>query len=116
MNLPKFEKLLGAIAIDLDGTLLNNQTQLSERNHQALERCIELGIPIIIATSHPNRIFNRIFPKDLASRCSFIVMNGALSLGNPPLNGYIKETLPEKTLQGIIDTALKYDAHIRITI
>lgn len=116
MNLPEFDKLPGAIAIDLDGTLLNSQAQLSERNRHALERCIKLGIPIIIATSRPARIFNRIFPKDLASTCSLIVMNGALSVGNPPLNGYIKETLTEKTSRGIIDTALKYDPDTHITI
>lgn len=116
MNLPKFDKLPGAIAIDLDGTLLNSQSQCSERNRHALERCIELGIPIIIATSRPARIFNRIFPKDLASRCSFIVMSGAIAVGNPPLNGYIKEILSEKTSRGIIDTALKYDPHTHVTI
>ena len=68
MNLPKFEKLPGAIAIDLDGTLLNSHTQLSERNHTALQNCIERGIAVIIATSRPVRIFNRIFPPDLAAR------------------------------------------------
>ena len=116
MNLLKFTKLPGAIAIDLDGTLLNSQTQLSERNYSALERCIELSIPIIIATSRPARIFNRIFPPDLATRCSFVLMNGALAVGNSPLSGYIKETLPEKTMRGIINTALEYDPHTRITI
>ena len=81
MNIPKFTKLPGAIAIDLDGTLLNSHTQLSERNWMALEKCIKRGIPIIIATSRPARIFNRIFPQDLAARCSFILMNGALAVG-----------------------------------
>jgi Cof subfamily protein (haloacid dehalogenase superfamily) len=116
MNLPKFDKLPGAIAIDLDGTLLNSQTQLSERNCNALEKCIEHGIPVIIATSRPARIFNRIFPPDLAGLCSLIIMNGALAIGKPPLCGIIKQILPEKIIRGIIYTALEYDPHTRITI
>ena len=43
MNLPKFTKLPGAVAIDLDGTLLNSKTQLSERNRAALEKCMNAG-------------------------------------------------------------------------
>ena len=116
MNIPEFKKLPHAVAIDLDGTLLNSRTELSERNRQALERCLERDIPIIIATSRPARIFNRIFPQNLAQKCSFILMNGALAKGNPPLTGYIKENLPYKTLRGIIDCALKEDSHVRITL
>lgn len=116
MNLPEFKTLPRAIAIDLDGTLLNSQTQLSERNQHALSQCFEQGIPIIIATSRPARIFNRIFPQYLAQKCSFILMNGALAKGNPPLSGYIKENLPSETLRGIIDCALEEDPHIRITL
>jgi HAD superfamily hydrolase (TIGR01484 family) len=116
MNLPKFEKLPGAIAIDLDGTLLNSHTQLSERNHTALQNCIERGIAVIIATSRPVRIFNSIFPPDLAARCSLIIMNGALAVGRFPLSGKIKQILPEKIIRGIINTALGYDSHTRITI
>jgi len=47
MNLPKFTKLPGAVAVDLDGTLLNSHTQLSVRNRAALEKCIECGIPML---------------------------------------------------------------------
>ena len=116
MNLPEFNKLPGAIAIDLDGTLLDSHTQLSERNHKALGRCIEFGIPVIIATSRPARIFNRIFPPDLAERCSLVIMNGALAIGKPPLSGQVKQTLPEKTIRRIIQTTLEYDSQTRITI
>jgi Cof subfamily protein (haloacid dehalogenase superfamily) len=116
MNLPEFTKLPGAIAIDLDGTLLNSHSQLSDRNRLALEKCIELGIPIIIATSRPARIFKRIFPPELAEKCSLIIMNGALAVGKSPLNGRIKQTLPEKTIRDIVTVAQQYDPQVRITI
>ncbi len=116
LNLPAFSKLPGAVAIDLDGTLLNSQTQLSGRNRKVLERCIKRNIPVIIATSRPARIFNRIFPQDLATNCSFILMNGAIAKGNPPLSGYFKETLPNEFAQSIVSLASEFDSRIRITL
>jgi Cof subfamily protein (haloacid dehalogenase superfamily) len=116
MNLPIFTKLPGAIAIDLDGTLLNSHTQLSERNRIALEKCIERGIPIIIATSRPVRIFNRIFPQKLAGCCSLVIMNGAMAIGRTPLSGQVTQILTENTIRGIISAAQEHDLHTRITI
>jgi Cof subfamily protein (haloacid dehalogenase superfamily) len=116
VNLPGFEKPPAAIAIDLDGTLLNSRTQLSARNRRALENCLARGIPVIIATSRPARIFNRIFPQDLAAGCSLAIMNGAIVKGNPPLSGYFKETLPEEITRSIITLALEFDPAIRITL
>jgi len=106
MNLPVFTSLPEAVAVDLDGTLLNTRTELTNRSRTALEACIEHNIPVIIATSRPARIFERIFPADLAEKCSFILMNGAKAIGNPPLSGSFYESLPENILKSIIDCAL----------
>ena len=116
MNLPSFSSPPGAIAIDLDGTLLDSNTQLSARNHTAVKQYSAIGIPVIIATSRPARIFNRIFPRDLAAACSLVIMNGAIAIGNPPLSGYFKEPLPEKVTRDIIDLALKFNSGIGITL
>tara|TARA_B100000315_G_C14457673_1_gene532200 strand:- start:13 stop:858 length:846 start_codon:yes stop_codon:yes gene_type:complete len=116
VNLPSFSSPPGAIAIDLDGTLLDSKTQLSARNHTAVEKCSALEIPVIIATSRPARIFNRIFPRDLAAACSSVIMNGAVATGNAPLSGHFREPLPEKVTRDIIDLALKFDTGIRITL
>ena len=43
MNLPTFNRIPGAIAVDLDGTLLNNRTQLSERNRMGYKRVRSTG-------------------------------------------------------------------------
>jgi Cof subfamily protein (haloacid dehalogenase superfamily) len=116
VNLPEFKKLPRAVAIDLDGTLLNSQTQLSERNQHALSQCFEQGIPIIIATSRPARIFNRIFPEHLAQKCSFVLMNGAIARGNPPLAGYFKEVLPTEILVEILAFGYSIDPSMRVTL
>lgn len=116
MSLPSFNKPPSAIAIDLDGTLLDSQTRLSARNRRAVEYCLARGIPVIIATSRPARIFNRIFPQDLAKGCSFVLMNGAIVKGNPPLSGYFKETLPDEVAQSIVSLASEFAPRIRITL
>ena len=41
---------IGLIALDLDGTLLDSQKNLSERNRRALERCARMGIQIVPTT------------------------------------------------------------------
>ncbi len=116
VNLPSFDQIPSAVAVDLDGTLLNSQTQLSVRNRQALEQCLAQDMPIIIATSRPARIFNRIFPQDLATRCSLAIMNGAITKGSPQLSGYFKEMLPEDITRSIVDIASKFRPDIRITL
>ena len=116
MKLPNFDHSPSAIAIDLDGTLLDSQTRLSARNHHALEQCLAHGIPVIIATSRPVRIFNRVFPQGLAAGCSLVIMNGAIAKGNPPLSGYFKEIIPKEIARSIIDFALKFDPNIRVTL
>lgn len=116
VNLPSFRKLPSAIAIDLDGTLLDSQTRLSERNRRALEGCIARGIPVIIATSRPARIFNRIFPDGLRKNCSVVIMNGAIAIGNPPLSGYFKETLPVETLREVLEFGRRVDPAMRVTL
>jgi Cof subfamily protein (haloacid dehalogenase superfamily) len=39
------------IALDLDGTLLNNSLKLSQRNGAAVQRAMERGVKVVLATS-----------------------------------------------------------------
>lgn len=41
------------IALDLDGTTLNNDRVISERNRKALQQASEMGVNIVIATGRP---------------------------------------------------------------
>ncbi len=41
------------IALDMDGTLLNDQKELSPKNRKALESCIRHGILIMPENGHP---------------------------------------------------------------
>jgi Cof subfamily protein (haloacid dehalogenase superfamily) len=116
LSLPSFSKIPGAVAIDLDGTLLNSQTQLSERNRAALEACIARGIPVVVATSRPTRTTRRILGESLFDKCSLIVMNGALALGVSPLSGVFKELFPPEIARGIVELLTGMGQEVRLTI
>jgi len=116
MNLPKFTKLPGAVAIDLDGTLLNTKTQLSERNRAALEKCMRRGIPVIIATSRSERSTRRVIGNELADACSLVMANGANARGRVPLSGRIREAIAPDIATNIVDLILKTEPVVRITI
>ncbi|KAF1297908.1 haloacid dehalogenase [Enterococcus sp. JM4C] len=45
--------MIKMIAIDLDGTLLNDQKQISERNKQVLAKAKAAGVKIVICTGRP---------------------------------------------------------------
>lgn len=44
-----------ALVLDLDGTLFSSNKSISSRNYQAIKRCFDYGIHIIIATARPPR-------------------------------------------------------------
>lgn len=114
--LPAFNKLPGAVAIDLDGTLLDSQTQLSERNRAAVEACVDRGIPVVIATSRPVRTARRALGDGLSDNCSLVIMNGALALGMPPLSGKFRESLLPEVARGTIDLLMGIEPGVRLAI
>jgi Cof subfamily protein (haloacid dehalogenase superfamily) len=116
MDLPKFTELPGAIAIDLDGTLLNSHSQLSPRNRHALEKCIERGIPIVIATSRSERATRRVIGNEMANTCSLVMANGACARGRVPFSGIVRESIPADIATNIVELALSTDPAVRITI
>ena len=116
VNIPVFDRPPDAIALDLDGTLFDSRTRLSQRNHTAIENCITQGIPVIIATSRPSRAVYRYVGDKLIDSCSLILQNGAIAMAVPPLYGRIKEPFPPQLAKHIVDSILKIEPEMRITI
>jgi Cof subfamily protein (haloacid dehalogenase superfamily) len=67
-----------AVVLDLDGTLLNSDKQVSDRNYKSILRCYERGLKIIFATARPPRAVNWFLPQELIQMGSFVYYNGAL--------------------------------------
>ncbi|KRF03358.1 hypothetical protein ASG89_23235 [Paenibacillus sp. Soil766] len=69
--------VIQAIVLDLDGTLLGSDKSISTRNYQAVKKCYESGIHIIVATARPPRAANQ-FVKDIPFVDYLVYYNGAL--------------------------------------
>ncbi len=83
-----------AAAIDLDGTLLSDDKNVSERNRDALLACADAGVPVVLATSRPGRTICYMVGNELLKRTSVVMMNGAVAYGRPPLTGTVRNALP----------------------
>ncbi len=65
------------VAIDLDGTLLNMNKEISDRNKQTLKRAMETGVRVVICSG---RVFTgaRLYAKEIDSNDPLIACNGAI--------------------------------------
>jgi len=101
-----------AIAIDLDGTLLNEQKEISEFNKKAISKLIERGIKVYLATG---RIYKSMRPYrlKLGINTKTICYNGAMIVDSA--DNILQEiSLEAEYGKLIIDIARKYDAHLNI--
>lgn len=65
------------IAIDLDGTTLNEESKISERTANTLKRAMEDGHSVVIATGRPYRMSSE-FYRELKLTTPMVNFNGAL--------------------------------------
>lgn len=68
-----------AIVLDLDGTLLRSDKSISPRNYEAVKRCYDSGIHIIVATARPPRAANQ-FVNKFPFVDYMVYYNGALTI------------------------------------
>ncbi|MBP0723731.1 HAD family hydrolase [Bacillus sp. RG28] len=78
MEIVKVKRKVDAIVLDLDGTLLNSNKEVSTRNLKSIVELHKLGIPIIIATARPPRAIKEFLPQELQEIAIFVYYNGAL--------------------------------------
>ncbi|MBT3554715.1 MAG: HAD hydrolase family protein [Chloroflexi bacterium] len=91
MNLPDFSsEIPKAVAMDLDETTLNSNTRLDERTRTALHAVQAVGIPMIIATSRPERVLPTLVGEDILEITSIVQMNGTIAQGKAGLTGSLK--------------------------
>ncbi|GEK27702.1 Cof-type HAD-IIB family hydrolase [Furfurilactobacillus siliginis] len=76
------------IAIDLDGTTLNRQSQISDRTKQVLQQAVAAGHIVSIVTGRPYRISKQYYDQ-LGLKSAMINFNG--SLGHLPHQEWAKE-------------------------
>lgn len=97
------------IAIDLDGTLLNTQKQISPETREIIADLQAQGHQIVIATGRPFRSSEAIY-HSLNLQTPIVNFNGALV--HHPLDsdwGVYHDTLPLATVRQIIESCQAYD-------
>lgn len=94
------------LAIDLDKTLLDNNHKISRRNYEALKRCHEKGIYVILASGREAETIDR-FSDELKIYDPIIACVGAIVCSEKK-NGK-RELLYHKPLPlGIVDDVMEY--------
>ena len=94
------------VALDMDGTLLNSDGKISEKNIQTINRLIDKGIIIALATGRPLRGVN-IYSSLLRANGPIITYNGAVIFNNQSV--IFKQNLERNDAKKIIDLGVKYD-------
>jgi hydroxymethylpyrimidine pyrophosphatase-like HAD family hydrolase len=94
MNLPDFSKHQPmAVAMDLDETTLKSNARLADRTRAALHAVHDIGVPMIIATSRPERVLPTLVGDDILAITSLVQMNGTIAVGRAGLSGSLKQTM-----------------------
>lgn len=99
-----------AIALDLDGTLLNSKKEVSKKNTEVLLKAAEAGVNIILASGRPvpgiKNIARHLHLEEVGGY--ILAYNGGMIINCK--NGEVirRETVPESCYSDIIHVAKKY--------
>ena len=96
------------IALDLDGTLLDSQKRLSERNRAALERVAQKGILVVPTTG---RFFGMMPPavRDLPFVRYAITINGAQVYDRKTDTALVRDEIPLDMALQVMEVLDRYD-------
>jgi len=102
------------VAVDLDGTLLNDSKDVSDRTIRAFAGLPERGVKVVIASARPPRSVRHIY-KLLNLDTWTINYNGALIWDEPRQTPVFHRPLAKGVARRIIDDARFLFAHVQVT-
>ncbi len=95
------------IAIDIDGTLLNSQRQITQRTKEAIHAARAAGISVTLATAR--RYSNsRQFAEELDMKIPLITYDGALTIVHPQKKIIDSNPLNADTAQQVVDALVRH--------
>ena len=117
MKLPDFSSQTPrAVALDLDETTLNSKAQLSDRTRAALHAVHSIGLPLIIATSRPERVLGALVGDDILEITSLVQMNGTIAEGRQGLAGSHKYLMDMADTRWCWDVVNEFASWTRMTV
>ena len=110
------ERMIKVLFFDLDGTLLNSKTEISDKTRTALKQCVEKGYKLFIATARPP-LLNRMLPNQANWDEDILADTLSLFTGGVYYNGgcikieNIKEYIfiPDEIVKKIISIVQNYE-------
>jgi Cof subfamily protein (haloacid dehalogenase superfamily) len=102
------------VAVDLDGTLLNDSKQISEQTARALQCLPSRGVRVVIASARPPRSVRHIY-QALGLDTLSINYNGALIWDEPRQAPVFHRPLPRGAARRIIEHARDLFADVQVT-
>ena len=101
------------IAIDLDGTLLNEKKEISEYSLSVLRRAVEAGVYITVASG---RRYSDVmdFSEAIAPGQPVICANGAMACLNDPYECVYCECLPKARLRSVVELLEKEKCYYHV--
>ena len=104
-----------AVALDLDGTLLNAENEISPLNKKAVLEAKRLGKKIVIATG---RSYRALLPyaRELDIRGPVVCYNGAAVYACPSGKKLVEYPLDSQWAHFLIKAAREYDVHLHFFI
>lgn len=99
--------MIRIFALDMDGTLLDSNSKLSEDNIKALRDLESTGVRVVLASG---RVFKSVlyFASKISTNPCIIANNGAL-LGSDYDNLFFEKSIDDKYLDRLYDLALEND-------
>lgn len=99
------------IALDLDGTLLTDKKEISNKNKEILMRAMEDGHIVVIATGRPHRASIQYY-KELGLNTPMVNYNGAL-IHHPTDTKWdvLHNPMPRRTALNIVQTCYDLDTY-----
>ncbi|MBC5688787.1 HAD family phosphatase [Mediterraneibacter sp. NSJ-55] len=102
------KKKIKMIGLDLDGTLFNNKKEILPYTREVLQRAIDKGVVVLVATGRPwSGIPDEL--KDLTGMRYAVTSNGARVIETKTQKALIEHLLPVEKAKKILETARKYD-------
>jgi len=102
------------VAIDLDGTLLDDRKQISPQTIAALEEVVERGVRVIIASARPPRSVRHIYAA-LKLQTWQINYNGALIWDEPGKKTVFHRPLPGVVVRQIVEQARRIYPGVQVS-
>ncbi|GAB3060245.1 Cof-type HAD-IIB family hydrolase [Virgibacillus ainsalahensis] len=105
------EKKRHLIALDLDGTLLTDKKEISPRTREVVQKAIEDGHVVVIATGRPHRA-SIAYYHSMGLNTPMVNFNGAL-IHHPRDNKWdaLHNPMPIRTAHKIIDACYDFDVN-----